>query len=111
MTGNGGVYIKKLVYGGYGIAEGKGKTLFVEYAAPKEVVKVKIVKEKKDYAIGVVEEVVLPSSIRRDPPCPYYGKCGGCQLQHINYGEQLKAKEEMLLESLNKLGKLKNKKR
>lgn len=106
MTGDGKVYIKKLVYGGYGIAQEGDKTLFVEYAAPNEVVKVRTIKEKKDYAIGIVEEVILPSSVRRDPPCPYYGKCGGCQLQHIIYEEQLKAKKEILLETLNKIGKL-----
>ena len=101
------VNIEKLVYGGLGLARHNGKTLFVRFAAPKELVDVEIVKEKKDYAEGVIKNVVIPSVDRREAPCPYYGICGGCQIQHLEYESQVKAKREILLENLERIGKLK----
>jgi len=100
--------IDKLVYGGYGISFHKGKTYFVRYAAPKELIKAEILKEKKDYNEATVKEILLPSNSRREPPCRYYGFCGGCQLQHIEYESQLRAKEEILVESLRRIGKIKD---
>lgn len=100
------VLVKKLVYGGYGLAEDKNRTLFIEYALPGELVEVEKLKEKKDYTIAKIKRVILPSSERRDPPCPYYGSCGGCQLQHASYGLQIRAKEEILLETIRRIGKV-----
>ena len=100
--------IDKLVYGGYGLSFYGGKTYFVRYAAPKELIKAEILKEKKDYNEATVREIVLPSESRREPPCRYYGFCGGCQLQHIEYESQLRAKEEILVESLRRIGKIKD---
>ena len=101
------VSIEKLVYGGLGLARHNGKTLFVRFAAPKELVDVEIIKEKKDYAEGVIKNIVIPSVERREAPCPYYGVCGGCQIQHLEYEAQIKAKKEILLENLQRIGKLK----
>ncbi|HIP43475.1 MAG TPA: class I SAM-dependent RNA methyltransferase [Aquifex aeolicus] len=99
--------IEKLVYGGYGFSKINGKAVFVRYAAPKELVDAEIIKEKKDFSEAVVRNIVLSSPSRREAPCPYYGICGGCQIQHITYEEQLNAKREILLESLQRIGKLK----
>ena len=101
------VNIEKLVYGGFGLTRYDGKALLVRFAAPRELVEVEIIKEKKDYAEGIVKKVVLPSKDRREAPCPYYGVCGGCQIQHLNYEAQLKVKKEILLENLYRIGKLK----
>jgi len=100
------VSVEKLVYGGLGLAKLDGKTLLVRYAAPKETVEVELLKEKKDYAEGVVRRVLVPSPFRREPPCPYYGRCGGCQLQHLSYHAQLDVKRSILLENLERIGKL-----
>jgi len=102
------VSVDKLVYGGLGLAKLNGKTLLIRFAAPKELVDVEVIKEKKDYLEGVVKNVVIPSSMRREAPCPYFGLCGGCQLQHLSYDSQIEVKRETLLESLGRIGKLKD---
>ncbi|MCS6998026.1 MAG: class I SAM-dependent RNA methyltransferase [Aquificaceae bacterium] len=106
MTSLKNLYIKKLLYGGYGFAQLEGKSLMVDYALPGELVEAEVYREKKDYSLAKATNILLPSSSRREAPCPYYGACGGCQLQHMEYGAQLKAKEEMLLETLERIGKL-----
>lgn len=98
--------IEKLVYGGYGLAREAGRVVFVRYAAPKELVDVRILEEKRDFAEAVVSNVVISSPVRRDPFCPYYGECGGCQLQHIDYPAQVSVKEEVLLETLKRIGRI-----
>ncbi|MFN7065290.1 MAG: class I SAM-dependent RNA methyltransferase [Aquificaceae bacterium] len=100
------VSIERLIYGGYGLSKIEGKRLMVEYALPGERVDVEALQEKKDYIIGRVKRVLEASPQRRKAPCPYYGLCGGCQLQHMDYKAQLKAKEEILLETLKRIGKL-----
>jgi 23S rRNA (uracil1939-C5)-methyltransferase len=101
------LFVKKLVYGGYGLGEDRGKKFFIRYAAPKELVEVEVLKEKKDYTEAVVKTVKIGSQWRRTPPCKYYTYCGGCQWQHIEYQEQLRAKADILLESLERIGKIK----
>ncbi len=100
--------IDKLVYGGYGLARYKDKVYLVRYAAPRELVDVEILEEKKDYIQANIKRVVIPSNARREAPCPYYGVCGGCQLQHIEYNAQVDEKEKILLENLERIGKLKD---
>jgi 23S rRNA (uracil-5-)-methyltransferase RumA (EC 2.1.1.-) len=60
------LFVKKLVYGGYGLGEDRGKKFFVRYAAPKELVEVEVVKEKKDYTEAVVKTVKIGSQWRRN---------------------------------------------
>ncbi|MCX8076626.1 MAG: class I SAM-dependent RNA methyltransferase [Aquificaceae bacterium] len=98
--------VKKLIYGGYGLAHVEGKSVFVDYALPNEVVDAEVYRENKNYFLARTKRVVLPSSVRRDAPCPYYQECGGCQLQHLDYAEQIKAKEDMLLDTLKRIGKI-----
>ncbi len=100
------LFVKKLVYGGYGFGEDRGKKFFIRYAAPKELVEVDVLREKKDYTEAVVKNVKVSSPWRKTPPCKYYTHCGGCQLQHIEYEEQLRAKKDILLESLERIGKI-----
>ncbi len=100
------LFVKKLVYGGYGFGEDRGKKFFIRYAAPKELVEVDVLREKKDYTEAVVKNVKVSSPWRKTPPCKYYTHCGGCQFQHIEYEEQLRAKKDILLESLERIGKI-----
>lgn len=62
------LFVKKLVYGGYGLGEDRGKKFFIRYAAPKELVEVEVLKEKKDYTEAVVKTVKIGSQWRRTPP-------------------------------------------
>ncbi|MCY0865942.1 MAG: class I SAM-dependent RNA methyltransferase [Aquificota bacterium] len=100
------VHIEKLIYGGYGLSHVEGKSLMVDYALPGERVDVEILKEKKDYMLGRAKRVLVASPERREAPCKYYGLCGGCQLQHMDYLAQVRAKENMLLETIERIGKI-----
>jgi len=96
--------IEKLVYGGYGLARQGSRVFLVRYAAPRELVKAEILEEKRDYSYAQVKETLIPSDVRREPPCPYYGICGGCQIQHIEYSAQVDSKISILLETLERIG-------
>lgn len=74
--------------------------VFVKYTAPGDEIEAEITVIKKNYAEGVLRKIIKPSPLRITPPCPYYGKCGGCDLMHIGYENQLKLKEEMLLNTV-----------
>jgi 23S rRNA (uracil1939-C5)-methyltransferase len=98
------VTVEKLIYGGLGLAHDGGRALFIPLAAPGDRLRVRIIEEKKGYAIAAIEEVLEFSTSRREPPCPYYGICGGCQLQHLSYPAQLQAKVDFIRESLSRIG-------
>ncbi|MFN3479092.1 MAG: class I SAM-dependent RNA methyltransferase [Thermodesulfovibrionales bacterium] len=93
------------VYGGYTIGR-DGKVIFIKGAIPGEYVEITIKETRKDYSIGEVTRVLEPSEFRRIPPCPYFGLCGGCQLQYIQYERQVTIKEEILKDSLQRIGKI-----
>lgn len=100
------VQIEKLIFGGAGIGRVGGKVIFVRGGIPGETLKVKITKEKGRYAEAGIEEILRPSSERTLPPCPVFEWCGGCQWQHIAYSSQLKYKEGILKETLERIGGL-----
>src|SRR5216683_2075395 len=102
------VQIEKLTFGGAGIGRVEGKVIFVRGGIPGEILKVTITKEKGRYAEAEIEEILRPSPERTPPPCPVFGLCGGCQWQHIVYSSQLKYKEKILKETLERIGGLKD---
>lgn len=69
-----------------------GKTIFIPFTAPGDLVEVEILEEKKNYSQGKLVEILEPSPERVNPPCPVFTKCGGCQWQHIPYELQWKTK-------------------
>lgn len=89
---------------GEGIGKINNFIVFVENALPKEIVKIKIVKIKKSYAYGKLIEILKPSPFREIPPCEYYSKCGGCNLQHISYAEQLNIKTKKVKDNIERIG-------
>lgn len=91
------------VYGGYVIARENG-VIFINGAIPEEVVEISIVEKKRDYSIARVNSIVEPSPDRIEPPCHLFGLCGGCQFQFISYERQVKMKEEILLDSVSRIG-------
>jgi 23S rRNA (uracil1939-C5)-methyltransferase len=102
------VEIEKMVYGGKGMGRADGKVVFVPFTAPGERVEVEVVREKKDYAEASLKKIESLSPRRRNPFCPLYGECGGCQYQHFAYEEQLKLKEEAVREILHRLSRKAN---
>ena len=99
--------IDKLVAGGKGLGRYQNKVYFVKYTAPNEIVRAKVLREKRDFGEAKLLEVIIPSSQRTEPLCPHFGVCGGCQLQHLEYGEQLRQKVEIFKEQLERIGKIK----
>lgn len=95
-----------LAHGGEGIGRVAGKVVFVPYTLPGETVLLEIVEEKKRWARARLVEVLEPSPDRVAPPCPYYGRCGGCHLQHIAYPRQLTLKQAVVQDQLARLGGL-----
>ncbi|MDP2167815.1 MAG: class I SAM-dependent RNA methyltransferase [Thermodesulfovibrionales bacterium] len=93
------------VYGGYVIAR-DGGVVFVKGAVPGELVEVSVTEKKKDYCLARVTDVIEPSPFRVEPPCRHFGECGGCQLQFISYEEQVRMKEEILLDCMRRIGGL-----
>ncbi len=97
------IEIQKLVYGGEGIGRFEDLTIFVPDTAVGDKVKVEIVTLKKGYAKALLKEVITPSAVRIKPFCPYANVCGGCQWQHIEYEDQLKAKKLIVEECFKKI--------
>jgi len=90
-------------YGGYSIARDE-KIILIKGAIPGELVEVHIDERKRDYMLGTVTQVVEPSEFRVKPKCPVFGICGGCHLQFIDYEKQVNMKEEVLVDSLARIG-------
>lgn len=91
---------------GEGVGRVNGYTLFVQGALPGEKVRVKVIKVKKQYGYARLLDILEPSPDRVAPPCPIYRQCGGCQLQHLGYEAQLRWKRQLVVDSLERIGKL-----
>jgi 23S rRNA (uracil1939-C5)-methyltransferase len=99
--------IDSVAFEGKSIARVDGFVIFVAGGVPGDVVKAKIYKKKKDYAEAKLVEVVHPSPHRVDAPCKYFGICGGCRWQHIDYAEQLRFKRQHVIDALERTGGIK----
>ncbi|MEI5907418.1 23S rRNA (uracil(1939)-C(5))-methyltransferase RlmD [Bacillus spongiae] len=97
-----------LTHDGNGVMKIDGYPIFVPNALPGEKGKVKIIKTNKKYGFGRLISLVEESPHRQEPPCPIYHDCGGCQIQHMNYEGQLKAKENNVRNVMKRIGKLEN---
>jgi 23S rRNA (uracil1939-C5)-methyltransferase len=100
--------IDSLGINGEGIGRIDGFALFIERALPGERVRVKVLKVCKNYAYAKLLEVLSPSPARAVPPCPYFGRCGGCDLQHLSYPEQLEFKTKTVRDALIRIGGLRS---
>ncbi len=89
---------------GLGIARVNGQVVFVHRAVRGEDCDILIMKVLKNAAFGKVTAVHTPSEHRREPDCPYYGRCGGCDFRHMDYAEELVAKRERVQDALRRLG-------
>jgi len=100
------IKIEKLVYGGAGVGEMDGKIIFVPFSAPDDVLDVEITNDHLSFAEAQISKIVEGAPCRVNPPCPVFGKCGGCQWQHISYEAQLEWKRLILVETLRRIGKI-----
>jgi 23S rRNA (uracil1939-C5)-methyltransferase len=100
--------IEDVAFGGKGVAREHGKAVFVPYTIEGEVVSGEIVREKKQFAEAELVEVKHSSPNRVVPECPYFGRCGGCAYQHIDYQHQLAIKWRQVRDALQRIGKLKD---
>ena len=98
--------IDDLAFGGEGVGRLDGYVVFVREGLPGDTLRVRVTETRARYARGVIERVETPSPDRVDPPCPYFGRCGGCRLQHLAYPAQLAFKEKQVRDCLERLGGL-----
>lgn len=95
--------IEKIVNGGYGLGRIEdGRVILVHHTLPRETVRWKELQSHKGYSEATVTEILEASPQRLVPPCPHYGACGGCNLQHCSYAEQLRIKKGILVDLLHR---------
>lgn len=100
--------IEDIAFGGKGVGREQGKAIFVPYTIEGELVSAEIVREKKQFAEAGLVEVKESSPHRVTPECPYFGHCGGCAYQHIDYEHQLAIKWHQVRNVLQRIGKLRD---
>jgi len=97
-------HIEKIAVGGAGLARIEGKSAFIEGSAPGETILCRVTAEHRSWLQAELLEIIEPSQDRVQPVCPLWGKCGGCNLQHLSYSAQLAAKTAILEETFTRIG-------
>jgi 23S rRNA (uracil1939-C5)-methyltransferase len=100
--------IEDIAFGGKGVGREQGKAIFVPYTIEGERVSAEVVREKRQFAEAELVNINESSSYRVEPQCPYFGRCGGCAYQHIDYEHQLAVKWRQVRDILQRIGKFKN---
>ena len=98
--------IESIDHEGQGIARNEGKAVFVDGALAGEIVEARITRSKPSFEKAVVERVVKASPFRVTPPCPHFGVCGGCSMQHLEPRAQLASKQRVMEDNLRHIGKV-----
>lgn len=101
-----GLEIIDIAEEGKGVAKADDLVIFVEKAIPGDVVDVRIVRKKKNFAEAVIEKLKSPSGHRKQAFCSHFGTCGGCKWQHMEYDAQLHFKQKNVDAALQRLGKI-----
>jgi 23S rRNA (uracil1939-C5)-methyltransferase len=98
--------IEDVAFGGNGVGRDNGEAVFVPFTIDGERVAARVIREKKNFAEAEIIEVIETSSHRVEPPCPYFGRCGGCSYQHISYSHQLEIKARQVEQTLRRIARL-----
>ena len=98
--------IQEYALDGKCVARVEGFVVFVRGALPGDTVRARVVRARKNYADAELVEVIEPSPRRVRPPCRYFGTCGGCRWQHVDYTEQLAFKRRHVIDALERVGRL-----
>jgi 23S rRNA (uracil1939-C5)-methyltransferase len=99
------VRIDSLAYGGNGVGRVDGFVVFVRGGLPGDRVRARVTKTKRGFAEAAAEAVLEPSAQRVEPPCPYFGVCGGCRFQDLAYEAQIAQKEQQVRDALERIGR------
>src|SRR5438552_3145673 len=100
--------VEDIAFGGKGVGRENGKAVFIPFTIDGETVSAHIVREKRKFAEAEVIDFRERSPHRASPECPYFGRCGGCSYQHINYEHQVEIKWRQVRDVLQRIGKLSN---
>lgn len=98
--------IEKLVAGGDGLGRFEGIPIFVPRSAPGDRVRARLFERRPDYGRAEIVELLVAGPDRREAPCPYFARCGGCDLQHLDDAAQTRLKAQALLETLRRISGL-----
>ena len=85
-----------------------GRPIFVPFTIPGETVRVRLTTEKRHFARAELVDVLQPSPDRAELRCPHFGECGGCHFQHMTYDAQLKAKQVVVGDQMQRIGGFKS---
>lgn len=96
--------VEKITNGGWGLVRSNEGVVFLNYVLPGESVAYRVKDRARGILWGELLEVLTPSEHRIQPPCPYFGQCGGCVFQHIDYPFQEQIKRQILLDDLKRIG-------
>ena len=100
------IVIGDVAFGGDGVARVSGLVIFVPFTVDGDEVEIEITEIRKRYARGRLVRILTPSSHRVPPVCPYYTLCGGCRMQHIDYGHQLELKRRQVAEAFRRIANI-----
>ncbi|MBF0427235.1 MAG: 23S rRNA (uracil(1939)-C(5))-methyltransferase RlmD, partial [Magnetococcales bacterium] len=100
--------IERLVSGGDGLGFHAGQAVFVPFSAPGDRLRVCLTRGGRQHRHGEIETLLMPGPGRIDPLCAHYGRCGGCQLQHVAEETRRQAKRTFVLEALTRLGRMRD---
>ncbi len=101
--------LEKLTYGGDAMGRlPASRAVFVPFGLPGERVRVRLTEEKKHFARGEIVEIIESANDRIQPRCKHFGECGGCHYQHLSYEKQLRAKTDILIDQLQRIGRIEN---
>jgi 23S rRNA (uracil1939-C5)-methyltransferase len=100
------VTIERILPGGLGLAHAAGQTLLVALSAPGDRALVRVERVSGGTAFASIQRILQPSTARVEPPCPYFGRCGGCDFQQLEYEAQLAAKVEIVRDCLRRVARI-----
>src|SRR6185437_1760173 len=100
------IEVKDVAAEGKSIARHNDKVIFIDNAAPGDIIDIKIIKSKKKFSYAVPVKFHSYSELRKEPFCEHFGVCGGCKWQHINYDSQLEFKSKEVKDARERIGKI-----
>ena len=100
------ITIEKIIPGGKGLGFHEGQSVFVPLSAPGDQIRVTSHRDRKSYLEAVGIQILSAAPCRQEPPCIYFGSCGGCDLQHLEIRHQLEAKKGILVDALKRIGRI-----
>jgi 23S rRNA (uracil1939-C5)-methyltransferase len=98
--------VTDIAFGGSGVARQDGKVYFIPFTAPGDRVRVRVTRDRRKFAEAELLEVLGKGAGRVEPVCQYFGRCGGCAYQHLEYGAQVRIKSAQVEQTLRRVGRL-----